>query len=74
MTTAGNLAAAAYFNYQWRLELEFAPHRPERLPGEPPNAYLVRAARQMLGAIYASAEAVRASESQESFPSGETIN
>ena len=27
MTTAGNLTAAAYFNYQWRLELEFAPHR-----------------------------------------------
>ena len=26
MTTAGNLTAAAYFNYQWRLELEFAPH------------------------------------------------
>ena len=27
MTTAGILTAAAYFNYQWRLELEFAPHR-----------------------------------------------
>ena len=27
MTTAGNRTAAAYFNYQWRLELEFAPHR-----------------------------------------------
>ena len=27
MTTAGNLTVAAYFNYQWRLELEFAPHR-----------------------------------------------
>ena len=26
MTTAGNRTAAAYFNYQWRLELEFAPH------------------------------------------------
>ena len=27
MTTGGNLTVAAYFNYQWRLELEFAPHR-----------------------------------------------
>ena len=27
MTTAGNLTVAAYFNYQWRLELEFAPLR-----------------------------------------------
>ena len=27
MTTAGSLPAAAYFNYRWRLELEFAPHR-----------------------------------------------
>ena len=27
MTTAGNHTAAAYFNYQWRFELEFAPHR-----------------------------------------------
>ena len=27
MTTAGNLTAAAYFHYQWRLELAFAPHR-----------------------------------------------
>ena len=26
MTTAGNITAAAYFNYHWRLELEFAPH------------------------------------------------
>ena len=26
MTTGGNLTAAAYSNYQWRLELEFAPH------------------------------------------------
>ena len=26
MTTAGNLTAAAYFYYQWRLELVFAPH------------------------------------------------
>ena len=27
MTTGGNLTVAAYFNYQWPLELEFAPHR-----------------------------------------------
>ena len=27
MTTAGNLTVAAHFNYQRRLELEFAPHR-----------------------------------------------
>ena len=25
MTTGGNLTTAAYFNYQWQLELEFAP-------------------------------------------------
>ena len=45
MTTAGNLAAAAYFHYQWRLELVFAPHRcvrrraaPER-NGKSPQTY-----------------------------------
>ena len=27
MNTAGYLTVAAYFNYQWSLELEFAPHR-----------------------------------------------
>ena len=27
LTTGGNLTAAAYFNYQWPLELEFARHR-----------------------------------------------
>ena len=27
MTTAGSRPAAAYLNYRWRLELEFAPHR-----------------------------------------------
>ena len=26
MTTVGSLPAAAYFNYRWRLELEFAPY------------------------------------------------
>ena len=26
MNTAGYLTVAAYFNYQWPLELEFAPH------------------------------------------------
>ena len=35
MTTAGNLTAAAYFNYQWRLELEFAPHRLCSASGKP---------------------------------------
>ena len=38
ITTAGNLTAAAYFNYQWRLELEFAPHR--FLVRDPAHDYL----------------------------------
>ena len=29
MTTGGNLTVAAYFNYQWPLDLEFAPYRLE---------------------------------------------
>ena len=34
MTTGGNLTVAAYFNYQWPLELEFAPHRPDFIVAE----------------------------------------
>ena len=37
MTTAGNRTAAAYFNYQWRLELEFAPHRFASRPVQHPR-------------------------------------
>ena len=47
---------------------------PERLPGESADGYLVRAARQMLGAVYVRAEAMRTPESHLPIPSGETIN
>ena len=74
MTTGGNLTAAAYFNYQWQLELEFAPHRPARSPGEPAGEYLSRAARVMLAAIYLQAGGKSNSERDEAFPPDEPIN